>query len=119
MGVAAFLFFTQPVKSQAPILAPLLTKEDMVAYATQEALEAQISPQEVLFVIQCESSWNPAARGDGGHSRGLVQIHDQYHDIPDEVADNPRFAIDFLVGNLEEGNGAMWTCHRLYENTRP
>ena len=85
----------------------------MQEYATHKALEASISPATVLSVIECESTWNPSARGDGGHSRGLAQIHDQYHpDVTDEMADDPRFAIDFLVSAVRNGDGSMWTCFR-------
>lgn len=107
---------TGPVTLQAPITpleAPLSTKEEMVAYATKEAQKAGIDPTRVIKTIECESSWNTSARGDGGHSRGLSQIHDMYHPkVTDEMADNPRFAIDFIIGEFAEGNQRMWTCAR-------
>ena len=114
LSIVLSSIFVSPALAHAPVVErPLLeTKEQMVAYATTKALEARISPATVLAVIQCESTWVPTARGDGGHSRGLVQIHDQYHDIPDELADDPQFAIGFLVDALADGKGDMWTCYR-------
>lgn len=116
VALATFFLFAIPAKSYAPILPELSSVEDMKAYATQKALEASVSPAVVHAVIACESTWNPRALGDSGHSRGLAQIHDQYHDISDEQAYDPRFAIDFLVSNLAEGKGRMWTCWRQLQS---
>lgn len=69
-------------------------------------------------VIKCESSFVTNARGDGGHSRGLAQIHNIYHpEVTDEMADNPEFAIDFMAKNIASGKGSQWTCYRtLYSS---
>ena len=105
MLVVSFLFCAIPVSATAPIEPPLSTKEDMVDYATQQALNAQISPSVVLAVISCESQWNPVAIGDHGQSHGLVQIHSPSHrDISIEQANDPKFAIGYLVSNLRDGN---------------
>jgi soluble lytic murein transglycosylase-like protein len=85
----------------------------MVAYATKRAVAENVDPRVVLAVINCESTWNPVAVGDGGKSHGLVQIHEGYHpDISREQAQDPRFAIDYLVSEVSEGNGRRWTCFR-------
>jgi soluble lytic murein transglycosylase-like protein len=64
-------------------------------------------------VVRCESQYNPNAVGDGGNSRGLVQIHKPSHpNISDEEAFDPDFALKFLTKNLAEGKGRMWTCWR-------
>lgn len=103
--------------AQAPILPPtppLETKEELIAFATQEALAARVDPQEVLDIIQCESQWNTHAVGDHGHSFGLSQINLPSHRaVSQEQAENPRFAIDFLVKNIATGNAHRWTCARL------
>lgn len=66
------------------------------------------------WVVKCESNYNPNAWGDGGYSRGLVQIHYPAHPtISDEQALNIEFALDFLARNLKEGKGNMWTCWRI------
>lgn len=110
--VALFLF-AHPVTTAAPITRELSSKEEMVAYATEQALKAQVSPSAVLYVISCESGWNPTAVGDGGSSHGLVQIHEPSHpDISRETAQDPRWAINYLVSELKQGNGRQWTCYR-------
>lgn len=78
----------------------------------QEAQEAKIDPTEVYKIIQCESGWNVDAIGDHGTSYGLVQIHLPAHpEITVEEAEDPRFAVDFLVSNLKSGNGHLWSCY--------
>ena len=86
----------------------------MVAYATTKALEAQISPSTVLYVLKCESSLNPEAVGDGGHSHGLAQIYMPVwgEEISIEQATDPQFAIDFMVEKMADGQGNLWTCFR-------
>jgi len=74
-----------------------------------------ISSQNNLLVevVRCESSFNPRAIGDNGHSRGLVQIYDDYHPkITHEQAFDINFSLEFLVKSVAEGRGYWWTCHR-------
>ena len=113
MLVVSLFTFVLPVTATAPIEPPLSSKEEMIEYATVQALQAKISPSTALTVIKCESSWNPKAIGDGGYSHGLVQIHSPSHpEISIEQAEDPKFAIDFLIYHLKAGNGNMWTCFR-------
>ena len=70
-----------------------------------------------LVIIMEESKFNPTAfhpndGGKGCHSRGLVQINDCFHDIAIEDANDPDFAIAFLLKNLSEDHCQwMWsTC---------
>lgn len=68
-------------------------------------------------VIECESQGRPWVRGDHGHSRGLVQIHDYWHsEVTDAQAFDPFFSIEFLAKGLAAGNGSEWTCYRLYKS---
>jgi len=76
------------------------------------AEEYEVSEEVMNTVIRCESQYNPKALGDGGKSRGLVQIHSGYHDVSDEDAYDPAYAIRFLAQHLKEGNGHLWTCFR-------
>lgn len=71
-----------------------------------------VSEDVMTKVIQCESQFNKKALGDGGKSRGLVQIHSDYHPVPDEEAYDPAYAIRFLAEHLKEGRGHLWTCYR-------
>lgn len=72
-----------------------------------------VSKNVVSTVVSCESKYNPNAVGDGGNSRGLVQIHAPSHPyISNEEAFNPDFALKFLALNLSKGKGGMWSCYR-------
>lgn len=85
----------------------------MVLYTVEKAIEAGISPHTAIQVIACESSWNEKAVGDGGTSFGLVQIHLPAHpEVSQRKAEDPEFAINFLVNALKNGDGWMWTCYR-------
>lgn len=110
------MLFALPTHAHAPILPPeppLTGKGDYIAYATQQALVAKIEPSVVLSVIACESNWVPTAVGDHGHSHGLVQIYDTAHpQVSVEQAEDPKYAINFLVNELKAGNGHLWTCWR-------
>lgn len=87
--------------------------EAQIALINQKALQYGVSTTTLTKVISCESSFVETAMGDGGYSRGLVQIHAKYHpDVTYAQATDPEFAIDFLARNLSEGRGSMWTCYR-------
>lgn len=111
-----FLFLSIPYVSAAPTRpseAPQGTQQELTAYATKEAVQSKIEPSEVLAVIECESAWNPEALGDHGTSFGLVQIHNpEQQGIMIEQADNPYFAISFLVKGISEGHADRWSCYK-------
>lgn len=72
----------------------------------------KVNPLLMRGIVMCESSMNPNAIGDNGHSRGLVQIHDRYHPtISHQQAFDPDFSLDFLAKNMAKGND-IWTCWR-------
>lgn len=86
-----------------------------------------MNPEVVLTIIKCETAgtWNPKKQSDypneadGGRelSFGLAQIHLPDHpDISLAQAEDPRFAIDFLVNNLAEGHGSMWSTYKAATN---
>ncbi len=79
----------------------------------RKAKQYNVSTTTITDVIACESSFNETARGDGGYSRGLVQIHAKFHpQVTYEQAIDPEFAIDFLAEKLSKGQGHLWTCYR-------
>lgn len=111
--MVAFLFFALPVKSQAPIREP---EPDLVALAYQIADEYEVPRETMYAVVNCESSFNPDAIGDGGDSHGLSQINLPSHrNVTEEMAHDPQFALRFLAGHLKAGDGNMWTCFRNYK----
>lgn len=91
---------------EAPRTIDELIHDSSIKYGVSEVLMRRI--------IKCESTTNPNAIGDGGHSYGLVQIHlPSWPEISQEQALNPEFAIDFLAGKLASGQGNLWTCYRM------
>lgn len=72
-----------------------------------------VSRETLYKTIECESNFVTDARGDGGKSRGLSQIHSDYWpEITDDMADDPSFAVDFMAKKFSEGKGHLWTCFR-------
>lgn len=89
---------------------PLTLQEKSDMYATKY----NVKPSLMRSVVQCESTFNPDAVGDGGNSFGLVQINLPSHPtITKEQAHDPDFALDFLAKNLAAGKGKLWTCYRM------
>lgn len=90
-------------------------------YATERALEANLSPGKVIQVINCETggTWDPKIQskakyknGKQEQSFGLAQIHLPAHPkISYEQATDPYFAIDFLISSWKDGNQEWWTCY--------
>lgn len=102
----------------SPVEPPLVVEaviepepSDLRAYALLKAQEYGISYHELSVTINCESSWNPNAVGDGSHSRGIAQIHAPSHPtITDEQAFDPYWALDWTARQFSEGNAWMWSC---------
>jgi len=110
----------QPVEVVVVVTPPVRAKTalqgghtDIDALITIYAKKWAVSETILHKVIFCESGYNRYAIGDNGHSRGLVQIYDNYHPtITHEQAYDPNFAINFLAENISNGKGRMWTCYR-------
>lgn len=96
---------------QVPISPQVKTIDELIE---EKAKLYQVSSMVMHAVIKCESTYNPNAVGDGGHSRGLVQIYDDFHPtITHEQAFDPEFAVTFLAKNLAQGNGHLWSCYKI------
>ncbi len=65
-------------------------------------------------IIDCESGWNPEAKGDGGKSIGLWQIHLPSHNknITKECALNPECATDYAVWLIKQNGFRDWSCFK-------
>jgi len=84
----------------------------------EKSNEYGVSAGLMRQIIQCESSFNPNAIGDGGYSFGLVQIHLPSHpDVTKEQALDPEFATTFLADKLSKGQGYLWTCYRMIQGS--
>ena len=72
-----------------------------------------VDPEIITKVIQCESTSNPTAIGDHGHSYGISQIYLPAHpEITKDQALDPAWAIDYLAQQISIGKGNRWTCYR-------
>ena len=109
------LFFGK-VHAEAPTLPPEPVKtewtvEEIKSMVDYYADKYGVSRQLMQKVVNCESSYNYKAVGDGGKSFGLSQIHKPSHPtITYEESTNPDFALDFMASNISKGKGNMWTC---------
>lgn len=114
---ATLILFTDYTMATAPIVEQikqpvLLTiPQKIVVYADKYDVSAAV----ISNIISCESQFNPNAVGDNGHSRGLVQIYDDYHpEVTHEQAFNEDFAIEFLAKKLAKDQGYLWSCYNRY-----
>lgn len=114
-AVTAVLLWALPIFAYAPFASYEKPKEPTIdELITHYAAEYGVSEHAMRVTIKCESNFNPNAVGDGGNSRGLVQIHrPSWPDISDEEAFDPDFAIRFMAERFSEGREELWTCYRL------
>ena len=80
----------------------------------------KVSRETVSKVVQCESSKNPDAVGDSGHSFGIAQFYlpagNKTVDgrvMTKEMALDPDVALDTLAYYLSTGKARKWTCARM------
>lgn len=107
-SVQAVIAPVTPVSDQV-VVKELTIKQKVDKYAALY----KVSPSLMQGVVDCESSYNPKALGDNGHSRGIAQIHDLYHpEISNTQAYDPDFALDYLAKSISQGKGHEWTCYR-------
>ena len=67
-----------------------------------------------------ESGWYPKAIGDNGTSFGLVQIHLPAHpNVTRAEAEDPEFALNFIVDAFLAGDEWMWTCWKVMYRPLP
>jgi hypothetical protein len=67
-----------------------------------------------------ESGWYTKAIGDNGTSFGLVQIHLPAHpNVTRAQAEDPEFALNFIVDAFLKGDEWMWTCWKVMYKPLP
>ena len=112
VAISLLAVLSTKVTAEAPIIDQTsLSVVDQVKYYSELY---NVNIEIVDRVIQCESRYNPNAHNSvGENSWGLVQINLNAHpDITKEQAIDTNFAINYLVKNISEGNGKMWTCYQ-------
>ena len=107
-----FLAFLLPAISFAKVTHS--PPDYIVEIVKEKSAEYNIPFIIPLVIIQDESGYDPKARGDGGMSRGLAQIHKKWNpDVSDKEADDIEFAIEFLISNLAKGHCSWWSTYPM------
>lgn len=71
-------------------------------------------------VVACESTNDPNALGDNGHSRGLWQINDVYHaEVSPAQAFDPAWATAWAARQWANGLAREWSCYRILFEPSP
>ena len=58
---------------------------------------------DFVTMIECESWFNPNAKGDSGKSYGLCQMNSRRHKIPQEYYDSWEYQIDYCYQKWKGG----------------
>lgn len=119
MGSTDITHESYPATEQAFISSQDKEKDQNVHNIVSIASQAYNVNLELMEgIIKCESSFNPGAIGDYGHSFGLVQIFLPAHpDISKEEALNPFFSAFYLAQQISLGHASMWSCYNLMHKT--
>jgi len=102
-------------------VADVQVRQEQVEYTIAEHVnmimkdEFNLSFEEMMeanALIACESSYNPWAIGDGGHSLGLWQIHGGYHDISEQDRFDVYFSTRWSIQKyIDSGRSwRLWSC---------
>jgi len=93
---------------QNPIQSTPTTIREMVLGMIKDA---GFDPVIADRVVNCESGWNPDAKGDGGKSWGLWQIHQPAHNLGSASFD-PYLSTVYAIKLLESSRSwSHWTCY--------
>jgi Transglycosylase SLT domain. len=82
----------------------------------QYALQYQVSYQDMIQVMRCESRLNPKATNKTSKefSVGIAQINLKAHkNITEEQARDVEFASEFMAREFSNGNQHIWTCSKI------
>jgi soluble lytic murein transglycosylase-like protein len=76
--------------------------QQFAALLLQVAREKNLDPFILAAIAEQESGFNPNVIGYDGHGRGLFQIDDRYHNLPNwqDPLTNARKGADILLDNL-------------------
>lgn len=112
IGIAIAFLLGRPAYALSP-LTPL-NQRPVHQIVEHFATQYHVSASEMLNTMQCESSLNVGAIGDGGKSFGLSQIYLPAHkNITKEQALDAVFATEYMASEFKKGNKSQWTCARI------
>lgn len=109
----------KPIKQYEP---PVEDKESIQELIKAKSAEYGVDPIIPIVIVENESRYNPKAKGDKTYvcpitgevapSHGLAQINECWHpEVTLEQAQDPEFAVTFLVKAIAEGRCSEWsTC---------
>lgn len=90
---------------------------DFQDYVAEKCVGTGITPTLVYAMVECESGYQTDVIGDNGHSVGLMQIQQRWHqadmdavganDLTDPY-DNVATGIYILSSLIQRGNGECW-----------
>jgi hypothetical protein len=114
----------ETVQTTTPAPKPAVIAKSSQLSPSQEEVADQIraiakemgyqAPEWLVRLARCESGLRPNALGDGGHSRGLFQIHSGYHPtVTDEQAYSIDFSTRWTINKLMNGGSGLWTCTKI------
>lgn len=124
MVTPSVIEYTSKIVPEAKAEIPELSLvERVVVYAKQYGVD----PLLMVKLIDCETAgtWKEdvqsnykykkgALKGQRELSFGLAQIHLPDHkEITKAQAKDIDFALDFMAGNIKDGNIGIWSCNKL------
>lgn len=68
---------------------------------------------DFVTMIECESWFNPKAKGDSGKSYGLCQMNSRWHKIPQEYYDSWEYQIDYCYQKWSTHTVFYWPDRRI------
>ena len=108
---------TLPLKSQGEAFKgqKTLSGEEVEKQIRAIAQEADFKwPDYLVKLAYCESRFDKLAKGDSGKSRGIFQIHKDYHpEITDKQAFDIDYATRWTIKQINAGRQHLWTCDRI------
>lgn len=94
------------------------TIEQIKEYVLSEAVKAGLNPKEVATIINCESRWDPKAKGhnrNGSYDLGLWQINSIHKNLSDADKLDYKTATEWAIAKrLRDGNWSAWYCARRF-----
>lgn len=92
------------------------TKDDLKVMAVAIATEHNLNAEKFLKTIECESGWNPKAKGDYRNGKptsfGLVQLRFPETDwgLTKAQAMQPLVAMTTMAEAWQKGLAKKWSC---------
>lgn len=68
---------------------------------------------DFVTMIECESWFNPNAKGDSGKSYGLCQMNSRWHKIPQEYYDSWEYQIDYCYQKWKGWTKFYWPNRKI------